>query len=147
MKPPREEVRTVATNRWREQLITILENNNIRVWAVGVIPDPYEGELANVVVRPAGRDENMALVCSVTVLGSYLYSGADPDAGLEEATSAVWKVLFNNAVDVSVGSVDNYEMGGEAQHPKAAGVHSGSIPVFVSQTLFATDPLRPGFNV
>lgn len=131
---------------WREQLIELLNNANIKVWAVGRLPDRWGGYDAHVVVRPAGRDEQQTLVCSVTVLGNDLFSGGDPDAGLEEATTAVWKVLRRNAVDVQVLGVDNYEAGGEARHPNAKGLSGTTVPVWTSQTIFATDPCRPGLT-
>lgn len=132
---------------WRDRLIELLERNSIAVWAVGELPSEVsEDTVASVIVRPEGRDETNALVCSVRVLGNPLYGGFDPDAGLEDASTAVWKVLWRNAVDVQVGGAENYEVSGPVAAPGAKGRETFSVPVWTSQVLFATDPCRPGLR-
>lgn len=129
---------------WRERLIGLLEKGNIAVWQVGAVPDLDSGQLANVIVRPEGRDEGNALVCSVRVLGNPLFGGFDPDDGLEDAATVVWNVLYKNAVDVQVGGVENYEAGGEVRAPRGKGVETFTVPVWTSMVIYATDPCRIG---
>ena len=131
---------------WRDKLINLMEDNNIAVWAAGELPDTNNGQVANVIVRPEGRDEGNALICSVRVLGNPLFGGFDPDAGLEEAATVVWRLLWTNAVDGQQGGVENYEAGGDAAAPSSRGTERFTRPVWTSQVLFATDPCRPGLD-
>ena len=130
---------------WRERLITLLRAAEIDVWPVGSMPYVRPEAKANVIVRPAGRDGDNALVCELIVLGNPVTHQPDPDEGLEEDCAFVWETVRVHAVDVYVLAAEPYQIiDPSVVHPAVN--KRTSIPVWTSMTLTATDPCRPGLR-
>lgn len=130
---------------WRARLISILQEHQVGVHPVGATPDRLPTNKADVIVRPAGRDDTNALVCEVIVLGNPVIYQPDPDEGLEEDCAYVWELLRRHAVDVYVLGAEPYQIIDPSVLSPNVNKRT-SIPIWTSMTITVTDPERPGLR-